>query len=397
MTTISKRLTRTLVAMLALSLAVAGLGGTAGAGTKPTGEPVKIGVITSVGVSGIDLPTLAQGANAAAEYITKELGGIAGRPVETVVCNDKSDPAQDAVCAQKFIDEGVIAVTGLGPTWGDNGLPITGAANIPFVGLPISNSEFVSPSSYPMTGGSASAFPALAKYFLDKDIKKASVIYADLAAGKLAADALLADPLTAAGVEVVTIPEKVGAPDFTPAVVQANEGDPDVIFMLFSGPDCARILQAAGQVGVKASMAGPGSCAEEKAFSEVEDSIVEGAIFNSDTAYYVKNDAEAKTYRKALKKYEKAAPSSFSGTTFATVMTLKTIGDELGDGLSAPAVLDALKNADGIPVFMAQPLNKADAATLLGVPTNIFNPWQRIIRLKNGKVVDANDNEWIRG
>lgn len=385
------------MALLAAGLAAAGLGGTAAAGTKPTGEPVKIGVITSVGVSGIDLPTLAEGADAAAAYVTKELGGIAGRPVETVVCNSKSDPAQDAACAQKFIDEGVVAITGLGPVWGDNGLAITGAANIPFVGIPISNAEFVGASSYPMTGGSASAFPALAKYFLDKDIKKAAVIYADLAAGKLAADALLADPLTAGGVDVVTIPEKVGAPDFTPAVVQANEGDPDVIFMLFSGPDCVRILQAAGQVGVKASMVGAGSCVEEKSFSEVDDAIVDGAIFNSDTVYYVKNDAEAKTYRKALKKYEKAAPSGFSATTFATVMTLKTIGDELGDGLSAPAVLDALANADDIPVFMAQPLNKDEAATLLGVQTHIFNAWQRIIRLKDGKVVDANNNEWIRG
>ena len=394
---ISKRLAKAMVAMVALSLAVAGLGGTAGAGGKVTGEPVKIGVITSVGVSGIDLPTLEEGAQAAAEYVTKELGGIAGRPVEAIVCNDKSDPAQDAVCAQKFIDEGVIAITGLGPTWGDNGLPITAAANIPFVGLPISNAEFINPSSYPMTGGSASAFPALAKYFLDKGVKKAAIIYADLAAGKLAADALLGDPLIAGGVEVVAIPEKVGAPDFTPAVVQANAGDPDVIFMLFSGPDCVRILQAAGQVGVNASMAGAGSCVEEKTFDEVDDSIVDGAIFNSDTAYFVKNDPEAKTYRKALKKYEKAAPSGFSATTFATIMTLKTIGDELGDGLSAQAVLDTLKNADGIPVFLAQPMNKADAATLAGVPINIYNPWQRIVRLKNGKVVDANDNEWIRG
>jgi orotate phosphoribosyltransferase-like protein len=144
-------------------------------------------------------------------------------------------------------------------------------------------------------------------------------------------------------------------------------------------------------------MAGAGSCVEEKTFDEVDEAIIDGAIFNSDTAYFVKNDPEAKTYRKALKKYEKAAPSGFSATTFATIMTLKTIGDELGDGLSAQAVLDTLKNADGIPVFLAQPMNKADAATLAGVPINIYNPWQRIVRLKNGKVVDANDNEWIRG
>jgi len=388
---------RPLAVLAAAALAVASLGGPAGAGTKPTGEPVKIGLVTSVGVSGIDLPTLEEGAQAAAEYLTKESDGIAGRPVEVVVCNSKSDPALDAQCAQEFIDEGVIAVTGLSPTWGDNGLPIIAAAGIPFVGLPISNAEFIGDGSYPITGGSASAFPALAKYFIDKGIKKASIIYADLAAGKLAADALLGDPLREAGVEVTEIPEKVGAADFTPAVVQANEGDPDVIFLLFSGPDCVRILQAASQVGVQASMAGAGSCAEEDTFDEVDDSIIEGAIFNSDTAYYVAKDPDAKLYRKALKKYSKAKPSGFSGATFSSVMTLKTIGDELGDQLSAQAVMDRLANADGIPVFMATELNKANAPTLLGIETHIYNPDQRIVRLKGGKVVDANNNEWIRG
>jgi len=393
-------LTRSRVLVLVVTVALGSAlltMGTATAGQKPQGDPVKIGVVYTGGVSGIDLPSLETGAVAAGDYLNTQ-DGIAGRPVEIVGCNDKGDPAVDATCAQKFVDEGVIAVTGLGPAWGDNGLPITGAAGIPFVGLPISNAEFLDPSSYPITGGSASAFPALAKYFIDKGVKKASIIYADLAAGKLAADALLGDPLQEAGVSVTEVPEKVGAPDFTPAVVQANEGDPDVIFVLFAAIDCARIAVAASQVGVTASLAGAGSCSEDEKFSQVDKAVVEGAVFNSDTVWYQPKDKQTKIYRKALKKYAKGEkPSSFSGTTFSTIMTLKTIGDELGPNLSAATVLDALENASGIPVFMATELNKDAPALLAGIPTHIYNTDQRIIKIKNGKFVDANDNQWISG
>jgi len=370
-----------------------------GVAAKPKGNPIKIGAIYTEGVPGTDNPTLLTGAEVAAKYLdTKD--GIGGQPVEIVGCNDKADPAQDVTCANKFVDEGVIAVTGLGPTWGDNGLPITQRANIPFVGLPISNAEFLNPSSYPITGGSAAAFPALARYFIDKKVKKVAIIYADLAAGKLAADALLGDRFKAAGITDVTlIPEKIGAADFTPAVVKANEGNPDVIFTLFQETDCARIFEAAGQLGVKAAFGAPGSCAEGKAFEKVNQSIVKKAVFNTDTVFFKKNDKQAKIYRNSLKKFAKGTPTdSFSATTFTTVMTLKTIIEQIGAaGATSQAVLDALANANGIPVFMATELNKANAAELAGVPIHIYNADQRIVKLKKGNFADAGGDRWWNG
>jgi branched-chain amino acid transport system substrate-binding protein len=358
---------------------------------------VRIGLVDTEGVAGIETGTLRQGAEAAAKYVNA-LGGIGGRRVKIVACNDKADPAGDASCAQQFVTAGVVAVAGLGPTWGDNGLSITAKAGIPFVGIPISNAEFIAPGSYPITGGSLGEFPALAKYEIQKGVKKAAILYADLAAGKLAADALLADPLKKAGVQVTEIPEKTGAPDFTPAVVKANEGNPDVIFVLFAAADCARIAQAASQVGVKASLAGAGSCAEDAAFSKVDKAVSEGAVFNSDTVYYDASDKETKVYLAALKQYSPdSEPSSFSATTFATILTLKTLGDKIGASVDAKSLLSAVQNPVGDHVFMATTLDKANAAKLAGVTTNVYETDQRIVKLKDGKFVDANNNQWING
>ncbi len=282
--------------------------------------------------------------------------------------------------------------------YGANGLAVTTPANIPFVGTPVSTQEFLAPNSYPFLGGSAAAFPAMAKYALGQGIKKASILYADVGAGKLAADALLSDPLKAGGVEVTTVPEKIGAADFTPALVQANQGDPDVIFLLFSAEDCNRIFKAAGQIGVKARLAASGSCLEKQVIDGVNPAIVKGLFANSETLFYVKNDKQAELYRKALKKYaDNASPSGFSAASFSQVMTLAGIGDTLGADLSAQSLLDTLKTASGIKVFMGTELDSAAPAKLAGAATHVFNTDQRIVTLKNGKVVEANENQWISG
>ena len=99
---------------------------------------------------------------------------------------------------------------------------------------------------------------------------------------------------------------------------------------------------------------GRASCAEDAAFAKVDKAVSEGAVFNSDTLWYDSKNKETKVYLAALKKYAKGGkPSSFSGTTFATTMTLKTIADQLGANLTPAAVLAALQNAAGIHVFGA--------------------------------------------
>lgn len=366
-------------------------------GPPVSGEPFTIGVIYTAGVSGIDLPDLVAGAEAAAEYINTELGGIDGRPVEILACNDDGDVAENVACAQEFVDAGVLAVTGLNPLWGDNGLPITTEAQIPTVTLPVTFPEFIGEASYPFLGASPSQFPALAKYFAEElGIESASVIYADLEAGQLAANALLADFLKERGVEDVTlVPEAVGAADFTSALVKANEGDPDAIFVLFAAEDCARIFQAAQQTGVTATLAAPGSCGDEAVLEDAGDAA-EGVYIGGDTTWVVPDDEETEIFRDRLMRYQDFEPTSQASATFSQVMTLWDIGNRIGaDALTAPALLDTLATIEGQHVFMGPELSASNAVELAGVETNVYAPESRILLVEDGEVVDVDG--WVNG
>jgi branched-chain amino acid transport system substrate-binding protein len=364
-------------------------------GPPVNGAPVEIGVVYSEGVSGIDLPGIRRGAEAAVDYINSELGGFDGHPGEVVACNDRSDPAADNACAQEFIDNDVVAVAGASIVWGDNGLGIAGAEGIPYVGLPVSNAEFVAPTSYPFDGGPVSGFPALAKYFAeDVGIDSAVILIPDIGAAELAADALIAEPLEERGVtDVKKVTEQVDAADFSSAVVAATEDDPDVVFVLFADAECRRIFDAAQQLGTDATLTGLFSCAPPAG----DEADAEGGVFSSGTLFYDDSNEDAAAYQAAMARYDDDDISGVSATAFSQVMTLRTVIEQIGvPNLSRAALLDALDNADGIPVFMGTKLDKDRAASLAGIPTHVYNPDARIIEVQDGELVDVGGG-WVDG
>ncbi|MCG7210527.1 ABC transporter substrate-binding protein [Streptomyces arenae] len=81
-------------------------------------------------------------------------GGIGGRKLKLITCNDHNTSVGAANCAQRAADENVVAVVGSYSQFGDSYFaPLEGAA-IPYIGgYGASNVEFTSPVSYPVNGG----------------------------------------------------------------------------------------------------------------------------------------------------------------------------------------------------------------------------------------------------
>lgn len=375
-------------------------------GPPVSGDPFKIGAIYSSGVGGVDLPDIPAGAQAGAQYINDEQGGIDGRPIEIVECNTMVDPAAAADCGQTFVDEGVIAVVGIDPTWGDNGLPIAADAGIPFIGLPVSFAEFTSPTSHPFGGGSLTAFPALAKFAAeDVGIENAAIIHTDIEAGVLAAETLLRDPLEAAGVETTLVSESSGAADYTPAVAEALSGDPDSVFILFDAADCGRILAALEQSGYQGDLFGTGACANDEALEVAGESAVEGFYLNSDTHYRaVEGDAEfedAQIMIDRLDRYADQPVTSFSAATFSEVVTAANIANDIAaeqgvDAVNADTMLAQIEMLVDYPIFDGDVIDSTTPVSIAGVPTGVYVPTQRIYQYTEGDFVDAG-GAWING
>ncbi|MGW6902965.1 ABC transporter substrate-binding protein [Streptomyces sp. NPDC054940] len=91
-------------------------------------------------------------------------GGLGGRKLKVLTCNDHNDSVAAAKCADRAIEENVVAVIGSYSQYGDSFLPALEGAGIPYIGgYGVTNAEFTSPLSYPVNGGQPTLLAGLGK------------------------------------------------------------------------------------------------------------------------------------------------------------------------------------------------------------------------------------------
>ena len=117
----------------------------------PTGEPIKLMTVTTLNANGPTYENIAITARLAADYLNSK-GGIQGRSVEVIVCDEQFDAAVAATCARQAVEEGVISVIGSFTYFAEAIVPVIAASDITWFGAccAISPSELGSPHSFPM-------------------------------------------------------------------------------------------------------------------------------------------------------------------------------------------------------------------------------------------------------
>ena len=94
-------------------------------------------------------PNIPGAAEVYEQYINDN-GGVAGRPLEVITCDNKGDPNEGANCARQAVEEEVVAVVGSFTFDASRIIPVLEEANIAWFGAccPLVAQEFTSPISY---------------------------------------------------------------------------------------------------------------------------------------------------------------------------------------------------------------------------------------------------------
>ncbi len=364
-----------------------------------SGEPIVIGMINQEDTPAGSFPEQREAEEAAVKYVNNELGGVGGRPLKLIVETTQGTPESSAAAANKLLEQDPMVVTP-GTDFGTSAtIPIFEKANMPYIGgVPLLPPEYTSKVAFFFVGGSVAAFPGQAVY-LGKEVgaKKVNIIYTDNPAGKAAATSFGQAILEQFGVtDVKLLPEAANATDFTPVVSAANDDKPDAIMVLFAAQGCSRIMQAVASLGITTPMYYPGSCFDADVI-EAGGAGAEGAFFNSENILYSDTSNEdVATYRKAMEKYAPDAKiSGYSQSSFATIMNLKAIFEEIGvDNLSHQAIIDYMNQTQDHESFMEHPYTcKGDHIAGL---TAVCNSAVRMVQYKGGEFTDVL-GDWVDG
>ncbi|WP_405544115.1 ABC transporter substrate-binding protein [Streptomyces phaeochromogenes] len=125
-------------------------------------------------------------------------GGINGRELKVLTCNDHNDTVSAANCARRAVDENVVAVVGSYSQHARSFFSPLEAAGIPYLGgYGVTDDEFTSPLSYPVNGGQPALLAGLGQQ-LARNCGPVTLVRPDTIAGD-ELPVLLDSGLSAAG------------------------------------------------------------------------------------------------------------------------------------------------------------------------------------------------------
>ncbi|MGW3666417.1 ABC transporter substrate-binding protein [Streptomyces sp. NPDC005141] len=169
-------------ALVACASVAVGCGAIPGATGGSGDGPVKVMTWAPEKTSATNKPGMPALAKAYARWVNAH-GGINGRRLEVLTCNDHNESVSAAHCAERAADENVVAVVGSYSQHSKSFLAPLESAGIPYIGgYGVTDDEFTSPLSYPVNGGQPALLAGLGEQ-LGKNCGPVSLIRPDTIAG----------------------------------------------------------------------------------------------------------------------------------------------------------------------------------------------------------------------
>lgn len=352
------------------SSASGGSGSSLGTPAKAaSGAPINVFFFNEEGASAAaSSPESFQAAEAATDYVNKNLGGVNGRPLALTHCATLGTPDSVTNCANKAVDAKPDVVVKGVEVQSANAVPIITGAGIPYVTLNAgAPAELTTPTSYVLSAGFASQFAPVVPYMKSKNYKTIGVIYTNVTSLSTALDGTVSKAVKAAGLHYTSAPVDITTGDLTPAYSALVAKKVDAIMVVTSAGQCAAALKARSSLADTTPLLMSSSCNVSSVLSTVPATVTNGAVFAFLDTSAVASDADTKTYLAAMKQYQPSANvGAFAPTSFEAIVDLQrallTVTDP--KTLNAKTISDTLAATKGVKLFMGGGQTFSCAGTL---------------------------------
>jgi ABC-type branched-subunit amino acid transport system substrate-binding protein len=213
--------------------------------SQPT---VPLGLIAPFNAGSISLEDQAIAAEVSAEAFN-ERGGIAGRCIEMITCDDGGDPNQAAECARDLVADGVVAdVNDAVISSADVVVDTFLQAGVPRLDGNPAPVAFSAANTYAFGMGGLGNAVMMVPPLVEQGRSRFAIVRADVP-GAAALQTIIEPMVTAYGGEVVAdIPVTVGTSDFSQFVLAADAAGADGVLMLAGREEVIQVLRAAQQL-----------------------------------------------------------------------------------------------------------------------------------------------------
>lgn len=281
-----------------------------GSAPPPPGAPVRVMIWAPQStVSTTAYPDLPLIASAFAELINTR-GGVNGRPLVVINCDEGGEAAGAARCAKEAVSERVLAVVGSFSAHAREYLPVLERAGIPYLGgAPNSPADLTSPIAFPITGGTAQLVIGSARLAVMQGCRRLALVEQQDPTWPTLEPAVRAG---LAGGAVVTVRTTVsGMPGPLTDQVAAATRDSDCVLLAAGDQGTQRFLAAFQQQGGRQQLYTLGSAQNEGMAAQFPD--LSSRTFRTDALAPLVNGAWRR-YRDAVARQPRGATVDIGGT-----------------------------------------------------------------------------------
>jgi ABC-type branched-subunit amino acid transport system substrate-binding protein len=239
------------IAVAALGLSACSSSSAAPSASGSDSSPIKIMVFGQITGQAFAVPEIVTGAQAAVNMINAQ-GGVNGRKLQLITCDNQGNVNQDVACAREAASDGVAAVVGTLTLTQQQSIPVVTAADIPVVAGSDTGPVYrQDPDSFPVLT-SPPIYAGQAAALLAKRVCKhpafLEITTSDAAAGGVSFGRYMAqhDP-SASKVKVVSVP--TGATDISAQMAQVLSGGADCLGTALDPTTQLESITAVGKSG----------------------------------------------------------------------------------------------------------------------------------------------------
>lgn len=370
---------------LSSALAASACGGSSDSGEQ--GDTIKLMTTGPIDSASVSLPSIEVGAQVAVDEINAK-GGVDGRKLELIVCNDKNDPNTAVGCARRAVKEGVVALVGGFSSFEPQVLPVLERAGVPWVGnTAVQNSTS---SSYFMLGGEGAALAfAMAKHLSDpaQGCDQISAVAENAPSSEAAVKLFQTGVTTAGGKNGKPAYAAETTADWGPVVAAAIDDGSNCLGVLGSPQNTPKILTAVKQTGEDVTTVVPQSLFPDQSVAAMGDTA-DGVILTSGYLPFTADEPVVKNLKKQAQEEMKDVPlDGVLASTYASVRTVAEAAKGLDD-VSAKTLTDALSELKGFDTGLG-PVVDFTQTNPTKLFSRIFNTRVFLLEAKGGKTVLA--------
>ncbi|WP_083419454.1 ABC transporter substrate-binding protein [Pseudofrankia sp. BMG5.36] len=215
------------------------------------GTPVRIGMISDGKGPVSDLSYEGRVADATIKWLNEHRSGIAGRPIELVKCDALADPGKGTDCANRMVEQNVVAVVVGSSSVGESIWTPLHQAKIPLMFANTSASAALADtqSTFELTDPFFGQIDLPIQQAKDKGLKKVTAVVIDVPVVSDFYRSVAPSKFKEKGIDLHVVAVPPGTADMTPQLRDIATGDPGVVSIIGGDAFCISALNGLRAVG----------------------------------------------------------------------------------------------------------------------------------------------------